>query len=45
MKNLILYTSKNTATLFPRADLKDNEAKVIELISTHVDPKKVNIRV
>lgn len=44
-KNLILYTSKNTATLFPRADLKDNETKVIEIISTHVNPKKVNIRV
>ena len=43
-KNIILYTGKNTATLFPRADLSDNEMKVIEIISTHVDPKKVNIR-
>lgn len=44
-KNIILYTSKNTASLFPRADLGDEEAKVIEMISTHMDPKKVNIRV
>lgn len=43
-KNIMIYTSKNTATLFPRADLGDNEMKVIEMISTHVDPKKVNIR-
>lgn len=44
-KNIILYTSKNTATLFPRSDLKDQEVKVIEMISTHIDPKKVNIRI
>lgn len=44
-KNIILYTSKNTASLFPRADLGDEETKVIEMISTHMDPKKVNIRV
>ena len=44
-KNLIIYTSKNTASLFPRADLGDQQMAVIEMISTHVDPKKVNIRV
>ncbi|MCR5222080.1 MAG: YcxB family protein [Lachnospiraceae bacterium] len=44
-KNLIVYTSKNTASLFPRADLGDQEVAVIEMISTHVDPKKVNLRV
>lgn len=43
-KNIIIYTSKNTASLFPRADLGDQETKVIEMISTHMDPKKVNIR-
>ncbi|MBQ7582142.1 MAG: YcxB family protein [Lachnospiraceae bacterium] len=44
-KNLILYTSKNTASLFPRADLGEQEVAVIEMISTHMDPKKVNLRV
>lgn len=44
-KNIMLYTSKNTATLFPRADLDEQETKVIEIISTHVDPNKVNIRI
>ncbi len=44
-RNLILYTSKNTATLFPRADLGDQQVAVIEMISKHVDPNKVNLRV
>ncbi|MBP5383735.1 MAG: YcxB family protein [Lachnospiraceae bacterium] len=44
-KNLIIYTGKNTASLFPRADLGDQEVAVIEMISTHMDPKKVNIRI
>ncbi len=44
-KNLIIYTSKNAASLFPRADLGDQEVPVIEMISKHVDPKKVNLRV
>lgn len=44
-KNIIIYTGKNTATLFPRADLGEQETEAIKLISTHMDPKKVNIRV
>ncbi len=44
-KNLILYTGRNTASLFPRADLGEQEVAVIEMISTHMDPKKVNLRV
>ena len=44
-KNLIIYTSKNAASLFPRADLGDQATAVIEMISTHVDPKKVNLRI
>ncbi|MCR5734486.1 MAG: YcxB family protein [Lachnospiraceae bacterium] len=44
-KNLILYTNKVRATLFPFEDLGEKKNAVIEMISTHVDPKKVNIRV
>ncbi len=43
-KNIILYTNKIRASLFPFEDLGDKRDKVIEMISTHVDPKKVNIR-
>lgn len=44
-KSIILYTSKNTATLFPRADMGKLELEVIKYISTHMDPKKVNIKI
>ncbi len=43
-KNIILYTNKVRASLFPLEDLGEKRDKVIEMISTHVDPKKVNIR-
>ncbi|MCR5107509.1 MAG: YcxB family protein [Lachnospiraceae bacterium] len=43
-KNIIVYTNKVRASLFPYEDLGDKKVKVIEMISTHVDPKKVNIR-
>lgn len=44
-KNIILYTTKINASLFPRADLGDKELEVIKMISTHMNPKKVNIKV
>ncbi len=44
-KNIIVYTNKVRASLFPFDDLGENRDKVVEMISTHVDPKKVNIRV
>lgn len=44
-KSIILYTSKNTATLFPRADLGKQEMEAIKLISAHMEPSKVNIKV
>ncbi|MCR4922746.1 MAG: YcxB family protein, partial [Lachnospiraceae bacterium] len=44
-KNIILYTNKVRASLFPIEDLGSKKVEVIEMISTHVDPKKVNIRV
>ena len=43
-RSIVLYTSKVNASVFPRADLGDDTALVIELISTHMPPKKVRIR-
>lgn len=44
-KNIILYTSKVSASLFPRVDLGEQEVPVIEMISTHMNPKKVNLKI
>ena len=43
-KSIILYTSPVNASIFPRADLKDKEVAVIEMISTHLPPNKVKIK-
>lgn len=43
-KSIMLYTGKNVATIFPRADLGDDTADVIKYICAHVEPKKVKIR-
>ncbi|MCR5283194.1 MAG: YcxB family protein [Lachnospiraceae bacterium] len=43
-RSIVLYTSKVNASVFPRADLGDDTALVIELISTHMPPRKVKIR-
>ena len=43
-KSIIVYTSKVSATIFPRKQLGDDVIKVIEMISTHMPPKKVKIR-
>ena len=42
--SIILYTSRLNACIFPREDLKEQTAAVIEAISTHMDPGKVKIR-
>ena len=44
-KNIIVYTNKVRASLFPLEDLGEDKTKVVEIISTHVDPKKVNIKI
>lgn len=44
-KSIILYTNKASASIFPRTVLKEKEIDVIKMISTHMDPKKVNIKV
>ena len=43
-KSIILYTSRVNASIFPRRDLKDSLSGVVEMISTHMPPGKVNIR-
>lgn len=43
-KSIILYTSKNAASIFPRRDLGEDAYALIQVISTHMDPKKVKIK-
>lgn len=43
-KSIILYTSKVNATIFPKEQLGDQKAALIEVISTHMPPAKVKIR-
>ena len=43
-KSIIVYTSPVNASIFPRKDLGDMAANVIEMICTHMPPKKVKIR-
>lgn len=43
-KSIIVYTSKFKAAIFPRKDLGNHASDAIEIISTHMDPKKVKIK-
>ena len=43
-KSIILYTSRTTASIFPKKDLGDKKDSLIQMISTHMPPKKVKIR-
>lgn len=43
-RSIILYTSPVNATIFPKRELGDLKAAVIEVISTHMPPAKVKIR-
>lgn len=43
-KSIIVYTNPVNACIFPRRELGDRQQQVIAYISTHMDPKKVNIR-
>lgn len=42
--SIIVYTNRVNACVFPKADLGSDLVDVIAMISTHVNPKKVNIR-
>ena len=43
-RSLILYTSPVNASIFPKKDLGEKAPGGIEIISTHMPPKKVKIR-
>lgn len=42
--SIVVYTTPVNACIFPKKDLGENKYKVIEMISTHMPPKKVKIR-
>lgn len=43
-KSIIVYTTAVNACIFPKSDLGEGKMKAIEIISTHMPPKKVKIR-
>ena len=43
-RSIIVYTSKNNATIFPRKQMGDKETAVIQTICSNMNPKKVKIR-
>jgi hypothetical protein len=43
-KSIIIYTSRTTASIFPKSDLGDKKDALVQMISTHMPPKKVKIR-
>lgn len=43
-KSIIIYTSRVKAAIFPRKDMGEQTINVIEIISTHMEPKKVKIK-
>ena len=42
--SIVIYTSKTRASIFPKKDLNDKKMLLVQVISTHMDPKKVKIR-
>ena len=43
-RSIIVYTSRVNATIFPKSQMGDKKAAVIEMISTHMPPSKVKIK-
>ena len=43
-KSVLVLLSGSDAFIFPREQLKDSLIPAVEMISTHVPAKKVNIR-
>ncbi len=43
-RSIILYTSKTAASIFPKKDLGEKKEALIQMISTHMPPRKVKIR-
>ncbi len=44
MNSIAVYTTRTSACIFPKKDLGESRYKVMEIISTHMPPKKVKIR-
>ncbi len=43
-RSVIVYTTRINACIFPKEDMGPVKDDVIKIISTHMDPKQVNIR-
>lgn len=43
-KSIVIYTGKQNATVFPRADLGEYTAALIAVIAENMEPKRVKIR-
>ena len=43
-RSVIVYTNRINACIFPKDDMGDKKDAAIALISSHMDPKQVNIR-
>ncbi len=43
-RSIIVYTTRVNATIFPKRQMGDKTASVIEMISVHMPPGKVKIR-
>lgn len=43
-RSVIVYTTRINACIFPKEDMGAVKDDVIKIISTHMDPKQVNIR-
>lgn len=43
-RNIFIYQAKNSAIVLPRADLGEQDAAAIEIITARMDPAKVKIR-
>lgn len=44
MRSIVVYTTAVNASIFPRRELGEKSSAVIEMIVTHMPPKKVKIR-
>ena len=42
--NIFVFTTKKTATIFPRKELGEKTTAIIALLSKYVEPKKMKIR-
>lgn len=43
-RSVIVYTNRVNACIFPKDDMGGSKDDVIKIISTHMDPKQVNIK-